>query len=82
MSTSDNNSKVDFSSINTASAQSFNEQKRLIKRLFKGEKVLCDRCKQPLKLVVPLDKQSDQRYGVFCKKHCTDIELEIEKLLS
>jgi hypothetical protein len=73
--------KIDFSMINQTTAKSFNEQKNLIKRLFKGNTVLCETCKQPLKLVVPKVKDSGKTYGVFCKKHCTDIELELELIL-
>ncbi|QFU23623.1 hypothetical protein FM038_016540 [Shewanella eurypsychrophilus] len=73
--------KLDFSAINKTTAKSFNEQKNLIKRLFKGNTVLCETCKQPLKLVVPTDIKQTGKYGVFCKKGCTDIELEIEMVL-
>lgn len=70
--------KLDFSAINKTTAKSFNEQKNLIKRLFKGNSVACEVCKQPLQLVVPSDNQTNGKYGVFCKKGCTDIELEME----
>lgn len=73
--------KLDFSAINKTTAKSFNEQKNLIKRLFKGNTVLCETCKKPLKLVVPTDVKQTGKYGVFCKKGCTDIELEIEMVL-
>ncbi|MCG9722525.1 hypothetical protein [Shewanella sp. Isolate7] len=71
---------IDFSAINKSTASSFNEQKNLIKRLFKGNRVDCQTCKQPLQLVVPTEKAQTGHYGVFCKKGCTDIELEIELL--
>ena len=70
--------KIDFSMINQTTAKSFNEQKNLIKRLFKGNTVLCEACDQPLRLIVPTEKNTGKKYGVFCKKHCTDIELELE----
>ncbi|MPY22438.1 hypothetical protein FM037_08395 [Shewanella psychropiezotolerans] len=73
--------KLDFSAINKTTAKSFNAQKNLIKRLFKGNTVLCETCKQPLKLIVPTDKQQTGKYGVFCNKGCTDIELELEVVL-
>ncbi|WP_076410631.1 hypothetical protein [Shewanella sp. UCD-KL12] len=73
--------KLDFSTINKTTAKSFNEQKNLIKRLFKGNTVLCETCKQPLNLVVPTDTAQTGKYGVFCKKGCTDIELELEMVL-
>ncbi|KIO37180.1 MULTISPECIES: hypothetical protein [unclassified Shewanella] len=71
---------IDFSAINKSTASSFNEQKNLIKRLFKGNRVDCQTCKQPLQLIVPTEKAQTGHYGVFCKKGCTDIELEIELL--
>ncbi|MCG9754052.1 hypothetical protein L1D40_02280 [Shewanella insulae] len=71
---------IDFSAINKSTANSFNEQKNLIKKLFKGNRVDCQICKQPLQLVVPTEKAQTGHYGVFCKKGCTDIELEIELL--
>ncbi|MCE9678114.1 hypothetical protein LZP69_02750 [Shewanella sp. AS1] len=73
--------KLDFSGINKTTAKSFNEQKNLIKRLFKGNTVLCDVCRQPLQLVVPVESDTEGKYGVFCKKGCTDIELEMEAVL-
>lgn len=73
--------KIDFSIINKTTAKSFNEQKNLIKRLFKGNTVQCETCKQPLTLIVPTEKDTEKKYGVFCKKHCTDIELELELIL-
>ncbi|ABO24587.1 hypothetical protein Shew_2721 [Shewanella loihica PV-4] len=74
------NQAVDFSAINKSTAASFNEQKNLIKRLFKGNRVDCQKCKQPLQLIVPTEKAQTGHYGVFCKKGCTDIELEIDLL--
>lgn len=75
-----NTQKLDFSAINKTTAKSFNEQKNLIKRLFKGNSVSCEVCKQPLQLIVPTDKQACGKYGVFCKRGCTDIELEMEMI--
>lgn len=71
---------MDFSRINQATAQSFNEQKNLIKRIGKGQAVHCQQCGQLLQLRVPgKDASADsQRYGIFCPKKCTDIELEFE----
>ncbi len=66
--------KLDFSAINQATAQSFNEQRRLIKRIGQGETVLCATCQQPLTLSV----SSDGEAGVSCAKACTDISLELE----
>ena len=77
---SSNTQKLDFSAINKTTAKSFNEQRNLIKRLFKGNAAQCDTCKQPLQLVVPTEKAKTGHYGVFCKKGCTDILLEIHLL--
>ncbi|WP_394200534.1 hypothetical protein [Shewanella waksmanii] len=77
-SASNKTQKLDFSAINSTTAKSFNEQKNLIKRLFKGNTVLCQTCQQPLQLLVPTEKAQTGVYGVFCKKKCTDIHLEME----
>lgn len=67
--------KLDFSIINKSSAKSFNEQKNMIKKIGKGNTVLCNDCKKPLKLSVSsLDKT-----GLQCEQGCTNIELELEK---
>ena len=67
--------KLDFSAINKSTAKSFNEQRNLIKRIGKGETVLCAVCKQPLTLSV----SSEGEPGVSCKNNCTCINLELEK---
>ncbi|GIU19175.1 hypothetical protein TUM4644_06570 [Shewanella colwelliana] len=73
--------KLDFSAINKTTAKSFNDQKNLIKRLFKGNTVMCEACHQPLHLVVPTEKAQTGQYGVFCKKGCTDIQLEMDLII-
>jgi hypothetical protein len=67
--------KLDFSAINRSSAKSFNEQRNLIKKIGKGETVLCAACQQPLKLSVC--RAGEQ--GVSCEKGCTHIGLELEE---
>lgn len=67
--------KLDFSAINKSSAKSFNEQRNLIKRIGKGETVLCATCQQPLTLSV----SSQGEPGVSCEKGCTHICLELEE---
>lgn len=75
---------MDFSHINKDSAKSFNEQKNLIKRMGKGQRVNCPKCGQSLQLRVPGKQQATEqhgdepRYGIYCPKKCTDIELEFE----
>ncbi|MCP4324209.1 MAG: hypothetical protein GY951_17095 [Psychromonas sp.] len=66
--------KLDFSTINKSSAKSFNEQKNMIKKIGKGQTVLCSTCKQPLRLSV----SSEGENGVQCEKGCTQIGLEVE----
>jgi hypothetical protein len=66
--------KLDFSTINKSSAKSFNEQKNMIKKIGKGQTVLCLTCDQPLQLSV----SSEQETGVKCPKGCTQIGLEVE----
>ncbi|MCP4320481.1 MAG: hypothetical protein GY787_01205 [Alteromonadales bacterium] len=66
--------KLDFSAINKSSAKSFNEQKNMIKKIGKGQTVLCTTCKQPLQLSV----SSEGENGVQCEKGCTQIGLEVE----
>ncbi|MCG6199857.1 hypothetical protein KSO91_01125 [Psychromonas antarctica] len=66
--------KLDFSAINKSTANSFNEQRNLIKRIGRGETVLCVACQRPLKLSV--STKSD--VGVECEKGCTSIGLELE----
>ncbi len=66
--------KLDFTTINKSSAKSFNEQKNMIKKIGKGQTVLCATCDQPLQLSV----SSEQETGVKCLKGCTNIGLEVE----
>jgi len=66
--------KLDFTSINKSSAKSFNEQKNMIKKIGKGQTVLCATCAQPLQLSV----SSEAENGVQCLKGCTQISLEVE----
>ena len=71
---------MDFSRINKDSTKSFNDQKNLIKRMGKGQQSTCPKCGQILQLRVP-GKQlaaEEQKYGIYCPKKCTDIELEFE----
>jgi len=66
--------KLDFSQINKTSANLFNEQRNIIKKIGKGETVLCSTCKNPLKLSV----SSLGKTGVSCQKGCTNIDLELD----
>ena len=66
--------KLDFSQINKTAAESFNQQRNVIKRLAKGKTVLCEQCQKPLTLTVIDDGES----GVQCSKGCTQINLELD----
>lgn len=66
--------KFDFSTINKSSKKSFNEQKSMIKKIGKGQTVLCPHCQQPLQLIVSSENES----GVNCVQGCTQINLEVE----
>lgn len=67
-------SKIDFSKINKAAADSFHKQRNMIKQIATGKTVLCPSCKQPLTLTVTSEGES----GVRCEKGCTEINLELE----
>jgi len=62
-----------FAALQKASKDSFFEQKKLIKQVMGGRTVLCDVCKQPLKLYTPEDTDLT---GIRCSKGCTDISLD------
>ncbi|WP_394128795.1 hypothetical protein [Shewanella maritima] len=74
--------KIDFSVINDTTLASFNQHKNLIKRMMKGNSAQCSECKQPLTLLLPPNdknaKPIDKAPGIYCKKGCTDIELDVE----
>jgi len=70
-----NMTKIDFSQINKTAADSFNQQRNVIKRIAKGQTVLCETCDKPLTLTVLSEGES----GVQCSKGCTQINLELEQ---
>ncbi|WP_407644829.1 hypothetical protein [Flocculibacter collagenilyticus] len=67
--------KLDFSTINKKTADSFHQQKALIKKVLAGKKVLCPTCKQALHLLPP---EKHAQAGIACPKQCTLILLEME----
>ncbi|WP_298768644.1 hypothetical protein [uncultured Shewanella sp.] len=73
--------QVDFSHINQTTTQSYNEQKKLIKRVFKGQTVSCKKCGQALLLKLPKTDPSTTLSGIYCKKGCTDLELDMEHIV-
>lgn len=70
--------KRDFATLSKMTAQSFATQKHLIKRVFKGLPVPCPVCGTVLTLILPKDAQPGSIPGIYCKRGCTDIELELE----
>ncbi|MCF2911097.1 hypothetical protein L1285_22610 [Pseudoalteromonas sp. DL2-H2.2] len=66
---------MDFSHLNKASAKSFNEQKALLKKLSKGQTVLCKHCNQPVQL--DLKVAEGTKGSAHCAKGCTHIELDL-----
>lgn len=64
---------MDFSALNKATANSFHQQKAIIKKVLAGKSVRCPSCKQLLLL-----KSSEKQLKIECVKGCTDIQLETE----
>ncbi|MGY5452408.1 hypothetical protein ACVFI8_15925 [Agarivorans sp. MS3-6] len=63
-----------FKELNKRSANSFQQQRQVIKQVLAGKTKLCESCKQPLFVVLPNQEKTP---GVYCGKGCTAIELEI-----
>jgi hypothetical protein len=64
---------MDFSALNKATADSFHQQKALIKKVLAGKAVRCPSCKTSLVL-----NSKSQPWQIECSKGCTDIQLETE----
>lgn len=62
-----------FSALKKTSANSFNNQKALIKKVMAGRKINCEVCNSELFIVLPEDSGTP---GLYCKKGCTDILLD------
>ncbi|WP_432454109.1 MULTISPECIES: hypothetical protein [unclassified Agarivorans] len=65
-----------FKELNKRSANSYQQQRQLIKQVLAGKAKTCEQCRQPLYLVLPSQSQT-QASGIYCAKDCTHIELEI-----
>lgn len=65
---------IDFSSLNKNASNSFNHQRNQIKKVLRGDSVLCEQCKQPLTLIAS-DKAQAQ---IGCVKQCTLINMDID----
>ena len=77
-----------FSQLQKSSSHSFNQHKLLIKKLMAGQQVLCQQCKQPLRLNLPSKHHKPNTLGsaksklenisnITCAKGCTDIQLDV-----
>ncbi|MCO7191162.1 MULTISPECIES: hypothetical protein [unclassified Pseudoalteromonas] len=66
---------MDFSQLNKARAKSFNDQKALLKKLSKGQTVLCSHCNQPVSL--DLTGAEGTKGSAHCAKGCTHIALDL-----
>ncbi len=62
-----------FSALQKKSKSSFASQRQMMKKVMKGQTVLCSICQQPLYLSTPEDEGTS---GIRCKKGCTDIHLD------
>lgn len=67
--------KLDIKQFNQQRAAAFNLHKNILKKLSKGQTILCETCNQPLHL--DLIAQEKHKGVVSCKKGCTRIELEL-----
>lgn len=66
--------KLDFSALNKHSSNSFHQQRNQIKKVLRGDSVLCEQCKQPL-ILIASDKEQAQ---IGCEKQCTVINMDID----
>lgn len=62
---------MDFAKLNKLTADSYNQQKRLIKNVLAGKQVTCQHCHQELKTTL-----LEQEILVRCEQGCTDLKLE------
>ena len=66
--------KIDFSALNKSASNSFHHQRNQIKKVLRGDVVLCEQCKQPLTLIAS-DKEQAK---IGCSKGCTAINMDID----
>ncbi|NRA59408.1 MAG: hypothetical protein HRU25_00550 [Psychrobium sp.] len=64
---------IDFSALNKSAAESFAQQRNLIKKVCRGDKINCTHCQQLLTLI-PAENGIAK---IICNKGCTNIELEL-----
>lgn len=66
--------KLDFSALNKNASTSFHQQRNLIKKVFKGDKVSCPTCNQPITML----NSNKEQVHIGCKKGCTAINMDKE----
>jgi len=66
---------MDITAFNKNAAKSFNQQKKLIKKVLSGQSVQCPTCSSTLQLL-----PASSGFKVSCGKGCTDIELEANSI--
>ncbi len=64
---------MDFSAINKKQADSFAQQKRLLKQLSQGKAVYCEQCRTRITLAVETPGLAQAK----CTQGCTDILLQL-----
>jgi len=64
---------MDFSALNKSAANSFNQQKSLIKKVLAGKMVRCNNCKTLISINAVADSVM-----IKCEKNCIDIKLDAE----
>jgi hypothetical protein len=64
---------MDFSALNKSAANSFHQQKSLIKKVLAGKKIKCENCST----LISVHTQADS-VMIQCDKKCTDIKLDAE----
>lgn len=67
--------KLDINAFNKQRAAAFNQHKNILKKLSKGQTLLCEQCSKPL--LLDLNGQDKNKGLVSCAKGCTRIELEL-----
>ncbi|ESP91826.1 MULTISPECIES: hypothetical protein [Pseudoalteromonas] len=66
---------IDIAQFNKLRARSFNEQRALLKKLSKGQTVLCQTCGNAISLNIAV--KEGEKAVAQCAKGCTHIELDV-----
>ncbi|KID59112.1 hypothetical protein N473_07850 [Pseudoalteromonas luteoviolacea CPMOR-1] len=66
---------IDINQFNKLRARSFNDQKALLKKLAKGQTVLCKTCGKAISLNVAV--KEGEKASAQCPTGCTHIELDV-----